>query len=113
MMPRLPASRLSRSRNLRLVVESVSSVSAAAVSGCVVWRNVESWCQIRRSGQEGSLLGSPGSHPLLVRELVIRASRPFSVVSVTMLVSSGVIRWPVGHNLPSNRLTGQRVSLHS
>ena len=32
----------------------------------------------------GESCGSPGSHPLLVRDLVIRASSPFSVVSVTI-----------------------------
>ena len=34
---------------------------------------------------------APGSQPLLVREVVIRASRPFSVVSVTMVLFSGVL----------------------
>ena len=43
MIPRLPISRLRRSRNLRLVVVSDSRDREAAVSGWVFCRKVERW----------------------------------------------------------------------
>ena len=49
-----------------------------------------------------------GSHPLLVRELDIRASRPFSVVSVTIFIPAKVRHRFVGDYFRSNSGAEQR-----
>ena len=111
MIPRLVISRFRRFRNCFLVGVSECRDSEVAVSGWVASRKAVRWGQGRRSWRGRRPRGFRRATRCWSGELVMRASRPFSVVSVTIFVPAEGSRRFLLDYLPSNDVAGQRVGL--